>query len=84
MIHYGDSILIMLEHEEAKYFSEVKRGSVLKTHYGNLIMDLLWEENSEEKIRLGLRDAFLIKPSMIDGIFSLKRSTQIVVIQRMS
>ncbi|CCU83818.1 SAM-dependent methyltransferase [Mesotoga sp. HF07.pep.5.2.highcov] len=78
MIQYGDSILIMLEHEEAKYFSEVKRGSVLKTHYGNLIMDSLVGREFGEKIRLGLRDAFLIKPSMIDGIFSLKRSTQIV------
>ncbi|RLL85811.1 SAM-dependent methyltransferase [Mesotoga sp. H07pep.5.4] len=78
MIDYGDSVLIMLEDEEAKYFSEVKRGSVLKTHYGNLIMDSLVGREFGEKIRLGLRDAFLIKPSMIDGIFSLKRSTQIV------
>lgn len=78
MIEYGDNVLILLEDEETKYFSEVKKGSILKTHFGNLIMDSLVGKEFGEKINLGLRNAYLIKPSMIDGIFSLKRSTQIV------
>ena len=78
MIEYGDNVLILLEDEETRYFSEVKKGGILKTHFGNLIMDSLVGKEFGERINLGLRNAYLIKPSMIDGIFSLKRSTQIV------
>lgn len=78
MIEYGDKVLILLEDEETKYFSEVEKGKVLKTHYGNLMIDSIVGKEFGERISLGLRDAYLIKPSIIDGIFSLRRSTQIV------
>ena len=78
MIRPGDRVVILLEDEETRFFAEVSEGKVLATHYGNLIMSSLVGMEYGSFVSLGFKGAYVLKPSLLDGILSLKRSTQIV------
>lgn len=78
MIRSGERVLILLDDEETSYIAEVVEGGVLTTHYGNLVLSSLVGKAYGSSISLGFKKAYLLKPSIVDGIFSLKRFTQIV------
>ncbi len=78
MIRAGDRVVILLEDEETRLFAEVREGEVLTTHYGNLIMSSLAGMEYGSFVSLGFKGAYVLRPSFMDGILSLKRSTQIV------
>lgn len=78
MVKLDDKVMVLLADEETRYFARVEKGNVLATHQGNLIMETLIGKEYGSAVSLGFKKAYVLKPSLVEEIFSTKRSTQIV------
>lgn len=76
-LKYGDDVILMLE-DGSTYLIKLKEDSQLGTHRGNIRHSDLIGKNYGDVVDVDKTRVYILKPTMVDYIFKMKRKTQIV------
>ncbi|AKI97621.1 tRNA (adenine-N1)-methyltransferase [Kosmotoga pacifica] len=77
MIKSGDRVLVLTD-DDSRYLITLKEGGIFGTHLGNILHEEIIGKEYGDVIKIGRSLAYLLKPGIVDHIFTLNRRTQIV------
>lgn len=77
MIQVGDRVLILLQ-DGSEQLVSVTREGFAPTRFGTIFFDEIIGKEYGDTLKVGGKTAYILRTGIVDHIFSLKRSTQIV------